>query len=419
MNRNKKGSGAPKAPLSNQMLQRIESLEKALAKKINEVQNLNQRAKARRGASSGGYDLTNRKQSSGRLGLSSSNSSKVRKTHVLEEDEYIADISGSVVFATTAYPINPGQATSFPWGNKIAQLYEKYEFQMLEFYYRREVSEYATNGQAGKVMLSCDYDASDGPPASKQQVLDTEPHIDAMPCAEQIVLRVDCAQMRKQDSHYVRPGALPVNTDIKTYDAGNLFVSTYGCTNTTVIGELRVRYKCVLSVPVLEPPGVASGAAGSYFQIVSNPALGDPAGMSTIARGLFLSANPPLIVTNGIQATIAATGLITVPAGLYQIEANCTSTLTGATGGTAITAGNLYLAETESSSVAVVIDTPGSGFAAAVQYANISTSVSWATSLNPFVWNTADLGTSIALLANPTYTSGSCFNRGYLKITQL
>jgi hypothetical protein len=416
MNRNKKGSGAPKAPLSNQMLQRIESLEKALAKKINEVQNLNQRAKARRGASSGGYDLNNRKQSSGRVGLSSSNSSKVRKTHTVEEDEYIADISGSVAYATTAYPINPGQASTFPWGNKIAQLYEKYEFQLLEFYYRREVSEFATNGQAGKVMLSSDYDASDGPPASKQQVLDTEPHIDGMPCTEQLVLRVDCAQMRKQDSHYVRPGALPVNTDIKTYDAGNLYVSTYGCTNTTVIGELRVRYKCVLSVPVLEPPGQASGAPGSYFEIASNPSTGDLSAVSGSFRPLFLTASTPLVIANGIQATIASNGLITLPAGIYKIDCTCASSDTAAN----ITSGDLLLCQTAAAGTFFPVQaSSGNGVSGTLHTPNVSTFTGWTSALSSFIWNTVDLGTTLTAQVSATYASGTNVNHGYLKITQL
>jgi len=317
MNRNKKGQGAPKAPLSNQMLQRMSALENAL-KTSNR---LSARVKQPRGASSGGFDLNNRpSKSSGRLGLSSSNSSKVRKTHLLDEDEYIADISGSVGFATTSYPINPGQSSTFPWGNRIAALYEKYDFHLLEFYYRREVSEYAANGQTGKVMLSVDYDAADSSPVSKQQVLDTEPHVDGMPCTETIVLRVDCTQMRKQDSHYVRPGTQPVNTDIKTYDAGNLFVSTYGNTNTTVIGELRVRYKCMLSVPVLEnPAGGSSPVAGSYFQITS-ALTGETGPASTVYAPLFASAKNPVVIANGIGATIASTGLITLPAGSYLVE---------------------------------------------------------------------------------------------------
>jgi len=191
-------------------------------------------------------DLANTQLGTGGLKLSSANRGTTRKHQYIEEDEYIGEVNGSVAFSTTAYPINPGQSSTFPWACKIAALYEKYRFVSIEFYYRREVSEYATNGQTGKVMLSCDYDASDSAPTSKQQVLDTEPHEDGMPCKDTIVLRLDCDQMQRQDGCYVRPGTQPVNTDIKTYDAGNLYVSTYGNANTSVLGELRVRYKCFL-----------------------------------------------------------------------------------------------------------------------------------------------------------------------------
>jgi len=197
---------------------------------------------------------------SGRIGLSGGgNFATTRRSQVIEEDEFIAEVNGSVGFVATQFSANPGQATSFPWGNRIAALYEKYEWEMLEFYYKREVSEFATNGQAGKVMLSFDYDATDSAPTTKQQVEDTVPHADGMPCTEEIRLRIDCAQMRVGPAKFVRPGAQPAATDLKTYDVGNLFVCTQGCTNATNIGELHVRYRVRLLDPVLEAATVQGG----------------------------------------------------------------------------------------------------------------------------------------------------------------
>jgi len=191
-----------------------------------------------------------------------------RRTQVIEEDEFIAPIYGSVSFNTTKFAINPGQAGSFPWGNKIAQLYERYDFEMLEFYTTSTVSGFATNGQQGTVVLSIDYDASDLAPVSMQQVEDTDPHtVPALPSTSVIALRADCNEIRSSDAKYVRPGALPANTDIKTYDAGNLYVSTEGCSNTTKIGELHVRYRCRFTKPVLEA-GTLFGP--SYLHVSSN-----------------------------------------------------------------------------------------------------------------------------------------------------
>jgi hypothetical protein len=268
----------------------------------------------------------------GRLGLGGGRAGATsRRAQVIEEDEYIGEINGSVGFATTAYAANPGQQGTFPWGFKIAQLYEEYDYEMLEFYYKREVSEFATNGQAGKVMLSFDFDASDIAPTTKQQVEDTVPHQDGMPCTETIRLPIDCVRIRKNDSKYVRPGAQPANTDLKTYDAGNLFVSTYGCTNTSVIGELRVRYRVRLSEPVLEAGLVGNGAV--HFSSTS-------ATTSNNFGGAVLQAGG----TPALQAITLGTGTVVFPASLpgnylltLSLNANTSaSALTNFTGGTAL-----------------------------------------------------------------------------------
>jgi hypothetical protein len=254
----------------------------------------------------------------GRLGLGgASNRSTNRRMQVIEEDEYIGDISGSVAFATTQFSANPGQAGTFAWGSKIAALYQKYDFEMLEFYYKREVSEFATNGSAGKVILSFDYDASDAAPTTKQQVEDTVPHVDGMPCTPLLRLAIDCAQMRNQASRFVRSGAQPANTDIKTYDAGNFFISTYGNTNSTTIGELHVRYRVRFSAPVLEAPG-SSNQSGA-FALFASVTAGETA--SSINYHLKLAD----AILNPISAVNTA-GSIVLPAGAYLIESAVTDT---------------------------------------------------------------------------------------------
>jgi len=207
---------------------------------------------------------------SGRIGLQSgrSGNATTRRAQFIEEDEYIQDVNGSTSFATTAFACNPGQAGVFPWGSKVSSLYSEYEFEYLEFYYKREVSEFATNGQAGKVMLSFDYDATDPAPLTKQQVEDSVPHQDGMPCVPLIRLPIDCARLRANLCKFVRPGAQLANTDLKTYDAGNLFVSTYGNTNTSNIGELRVRYRLKLSEPILT--AIASSGGAVHFSSVAS-----------------------------------------------------------------------------------------------------------------------------------------------------
>jgi hypothetical protein len=359
-------------------------------------------------------DLVNTQLSSGRLGLGSGNSGRARKSHMIDEDEYIADIAGSVAFATTQYAINPGQSGTFPWGYKIASLYEKYEFKYLEFYYRREVSEYATNGQAGKVMLSVDFDASDAPPSTKQQVLDSEPHVDGMPCTERISLKVDPSQLRHQDGCYVRPGVQPTNTDIKTYDAGNFYISTYGNTNTSTIGELRVRYKVLVTVPVLEAAGTQSGQPGSFMEITSNLS-GETTGATTALADAFASTTTPVIIANGIGAVLASTGQVTVPAGSYLISTSVTYSDSSAS----VTGGYAYLTQSSVSNTDVVADMTANGASAQLLLNNSSGFKSWQATITPLVWSTTQFGTTINFQIGAVYASGVCTAQAYIRIQLL
>jgi len=179
------------------------------------------------------------------------------------QDEFITDFSGSTTFGGAGtntpvitgtalqFPANPGQSVVFPWLSSLANRFEKYVFTKLEFYYKHEVSQFATAGTIGKVAMTFDYDSADSPPTNKQIMLDSDPHADGMPC-EDILLRVDCREAFNNGPKYVRPGILPGGTDIKTYDAGILFIAGIGnASNTTAIGELHVRYAGYFEKPIL------------------------------------------------------------------------------------------------------------------------------------------------------------------------
>jgi len=237
------------------------------------------------------------------------------------EDEFISNVKSSDAFRNekTLY-VNPGQAGTFPWLASIAKQFDKYEFQNLEFYYKPTVSGFASAGQHGKVMLSFDFDAADPPPANKQQVEDRFPHADCMPY-EQCRLTIPVSQLKKQDSKYVRPGALPPGTDIKTYDAGVLTLSTQGGDLDADIGELRVRYVVDLFVPVLESENAVrtnfnttqvyhAGTVTPGDDVIMTPTYGTTSWSPSIAYA------DPL----GIRQT---DGTLVVPPGNYVVNIGC------------------------------------------------------------------------------------------------
>lgn len=244
------------------------------------------------------------------------------RTHILEEDEYIGEITGQGnPFNVTQYAVNIGQVATFPWGSTIAKNYEKYEFDFLEFYYKHEVSQFATLGSTGKVIMSFDSDASDGAPTTKQQQEDQFPHADSMPC-ENLVLRVPKQLLKSMtDAHYVRSGGLPGQSDIKTYDVGNFFISTQGLTGNGIVGELHVRYRCRLSIPILGT-AILAAPANNSVSLFSN---GTPIAMTS-----SFSFVPTLAVANfnGLSA-VNNGGVVTLPPGNYLIDSRISFVTTG------------------------------------------------------------------------------------------
>jgi len=342
------------------------------------------------------YNLAESPSKRGKLGLSSeSKSVSHRQPQIIEEDEYIGEVNGSVNFTGTVYPVNIGQAATFPWGSKIASLFEKYKFLMLEFYYKREVSEFATNGQTGKVMLSFDYDASDAFPTNKQQVMDTIPHVDSMPCAENIFLRIDCS---KFDWLYVRPGLQATNTDIKTYDCGQFFQTTQGCASSALIGELHVRYRCLVQTPILDNPSQANGTVGSTSEFYSRTP--ETITTSTVYQAVY-SVNTPTVVNNGANLTLSPSGLFTLPNGVYKISTQIVATCNAANV-TALTVD--YSQNVINTSVVV----PASDDAAVqASIAGLNGFASYFCTAYDILWDTGQYGPLVSIQVRATFATGA------------
>jgi hypothetical protein len=257
------------------------------------------------------------------------NATTNRRSMMLEEDEYIGEITTSGTpanFNVVSYPVNIGQKATFPWGSGVvSKSFEKYQFDRIEFYVKREVSEFATAGTTGKVMMSFDSDASDPPPATKQQIEDTDPHVDGMP-SENIRLAIPPQMLKRLiDGFYIRPAGLPGSADIKTYDLGNLFVATQGIAGTgaQTVGELHVRYRCRVFIPILE--NLAGAPANNSVALFQTPTA-SPETFTSAAGYQYLMSQA---VTNGLGAVNTA-GSIVLPPGNYLLD------LTGQAGATTL-----------------------------------------------------------------------------------
>jgi len=237
----------------------------------------------------------------------SSTTTDVRIRH----SEYVGEVSGSVNFNLSASVIQPGLSGLFPWLAKVAALYESYQFNYLAFSFKTEKST-ATNGA---VMMAVDFDVSDSPPPSKQQLMAYHNAQRTQPwCDMTYVCNIN--DVNKLKPRYVRTG-LVAGTDYKIYDVGNLFVATQGCADTSILGELYVHYDIVFRTPQLDNAGYA--AQGSNRSIASGAVTGT----------LLLGTSPTLNVAGSGMPILynTTTGAISFPdVGSYLITYTCFTT---------------------------------------------------------------------------------------------
>jgi hypothetical protein len=261
-------------------------------------------------------------------GGTTKSANRIKRSLTISEDEYIADVVlTSAGFTNLQYAINPGNSVTFPWLSTIAANFNKYKFTKLKFYYQRIASEFATPGQTGDIVLSVNPDASDPAPVAQAQVYDLQMRDAAMPCENFVLNKISLAELNKQDSFYVRVGAAPANTDIKTYDCGNLNVSTIGTASSGICGKLFVSYSVMLHSPVLVQPATggvvhfssiaattANNFAAAALQAGGTPAMaGIVLGTNTVVFPAGIPGNYllNLMVAGGTSASaLSATGIL-------------------------------------------------------------------------------------------------------------
>ena len=171
-------------------------------------------------------------------------SDRGRDSILVEKRELILpNVAGSTTFAIGAeFPLNPGMPTTFPWLSQVAQNYEQYRFEELEFQF---ISRSPSNTK-GSVTLAVDYDASDDAPTTEIEMSDFQGTVEGCPW-QNLSLRCDRAALNAFPKRYVRNTA--VGDDIKTFDSGNFYIASNDCADTTALGKLWVRYKVRLFVP--------------------------------------------------------------------------------------------------------------------------------------------------------------------------
>lgn len=253
--------------------------------------------------------------------------------------EYIGDIVVSTQnFSVSKYAINPGIGTTFIWLQAIAQSYESYIFNSLSFEFE---SSCATTDR-GTIMLGIDFDASDEPPLSKQELMSYEGSVRSSVWSH-CSCRATPQNLKKFGvQRYIRTLVQPQGSDIKTFDVGNFYIATQGSASIT-LGELYVAYDVTFYTP---QPGIRN-IVGSYSArfTTNGTTAASPVGNSINITGApivrFRSSNSVDILQVGsylVTVSFNGTGL---EEGEFSLVLVGTGVYTPAPGPTILPGGNL------------------------------------------------------------------------------
>lgn len=234
---------------------------------------------------------------------------------------FLTPITNNVAFTTVQIGCNPGLVGSFPWLAALAARYEMYKFTKLRYEFRSVVA----SSTSGVIMMSFDYDASDEAPASKAIQAQTIPNSET-----NVWMNNDLVVPLDGTWRYVRQSQLATNLDIKTYDLGNMWLSSaYG--DNAIGGELYVEYTVELKKPTagFTPAGFFSCITTAFsapINISSNTVSG-------VGFPFTRSSNTELLCVAGGEWLVVAEA-----DGTVLTAAFATPTIISAGGGTAVTA---------------------------------------------------------------------------------
>lgn len=219
----------------------------------------------------------------------------------VKKSEFISSITDAASFTVVQFPINPGLSETFPWLSAIAVRYDEYIFHSLTFEY---ITRTATT-TISSVVLAPDYDAIDPIPADEATITSYQDAIEDS-CWKDIKCYLSKRNMFPNGFKYVRDRA--VAGDLKTYDAGNLFVSVDGAT-TNVLGKLWVHYDVEFRAPQISATAPSSSKLSRWNLSVNQ----------TLATGVAEDVAYDEVVVNPLNI-INTAGAFTLPKGAYYVQ---------------------------------------------------------------------------------------------------
>lgn len=177
---------------------------------------------------------------------------------VVSHREYIYSVESSQALNSWTFPIQPGDPVTMPWASHMTNLYERYRIRSMNFEYEPNCA----STTVGTVIISPSYDANDAAPATFEEATSKMGAVHGqvwtpMSCT------LDPNRIHGQMQRLSCRKGTEADTDIKTYDGGNVHLCVVDCADDgTLIGRLGVNYELELHTPV--------GATESYLDLISS-----------------------------------------------------------------------------------------------------------------------------------------------------
>jgi hypothetical protein len=206
---------------------------------------------------------------------------------------------GSIVTTSTTFTLSkdivvqPGLNVSFPWLSTIAQNFDRYQLLNLELEYIPA----CPTSTGGTVYMAFDPDALDFGPIQTSDMLQYKSNIQFSPFLAQR-LKVPTSLFKR--ILYTRTAAQNIgNGDLKTYDAGLLYVAT----DMTATGVSLGTIKLVYTVQLMDPQPRSDGYIGASCLYTGNA--------TNLLQAVQYNTSPVIFpsVLNGNILTVKAAGL--------------------------------------------------------------------------------------------------------------
>lgn len=190
------------------------------------------------------------------------------------------------------YRINPGSGNTFPWLSTMANSWESYRFRKLKFHYIHRCS--AT--VPGSLLMSPDYDAQDGQPATEQLAAMQKGSVECSPWQDITLDLLPQSMNRTYKAHYCMSDSRFATTqqDEKTLDSAQVFISSDSDAGSATWGKLWVDYEVEFFTP--QPPVVVTGTGGATLSLQN--------GLPTVTGGLFQNAAADITINQDVQNPI-------------------------------------------------------------------------------------------------------------------